>query len=163
MKKTLCILLTVLLTVALVSCDSAQTPAQSSSANKPTTVQLTTSNITDYLSIEGIYGQTTRETQFGMSIGHSNFTFSINPVVPGDFYNTKIKLQVSLTWGWNVSSSDPAYSDSDGYLTTTITIPTHGSKEETHDLIATIGYLNHDNQSVKIEVVSVEGTFMPRT
>ena len=70
-------------------------------------------------------------------------------------------MKVDLTYGWDVSSSDPAYSENDGYLTTTIKLPAHGSKEETHSLIAAMGYGNHNNQNVKIRVVSVSGTFVP--
>ena len=162
MKKFICIVLSVIIVFALASCDSQNNSPQNTSSinNKPKEIQLTTSNINEYLSIEGSYGKITRETKLGISFGYSDFTISIYPSVPGYFSNVEIELEINLTYGWDVSSSDPAFSDNDGYLRTTIKLPANGTKEEVHDLIASMSYGNHSN-SPYVKIVSVTGTFQP--
>ncbi|MBE6895493.1 MAG: hypothetical protein E7477_00185 [Ruminococcaceae bacterium] len=161
MKKILSIFTIILLiSVCLAACEQSektlpeQTPEQ-------TEITLTKDNIRKYLIISGQYGKIERQQKIGITFGYSDFTINIDPAVPGSFYNASITLQVALTKEWDVSSSDPAYSENDGYLTTTIKIPAHGSKEETHSLIANIVFGDHNNQNVRINVLSVSGTFVP--
>ena len=156
MKKFFYILLVFVLVFSLTACNDK-------SEETPTTKEITlsTGNIKEYLDISGQYGKIERETKVGISFGYSDFTFNINPTVPGNFYNVSLTLKVFLTYGWEVSSSDPAFSENDGYLTTTIKLPANGSKEEVHSLIASMVYGNHDNQNVNIQIVSVSGTFVP--
>ena len=160
MKKFLSVFAIILLiSICFTSCEEA-TPS-STQSTQSTEVTLSASNINEYLNISGQYGEIERETKIGISFGYSDFTINIDPAVPGQFYNTSITLKVDLTYGWEVSSSDPAFSENDGYLTTTIKLPANGSKEEIHSLIASTVYGNHDNQNVKIQIVSVSGTFVP--
>ena len=162
MKRFISILLVCILSLSLVACNTSNDTTNTPPAEEtPSEITLTTSNITEYLNISGQYGKIERETTLGISFGSSDFTINVDPSVPGSFYNVSVTLKVDLTYGWDVSSSDPAYSENDGYLTTTIKLPAHGSKEETHSLIAAMGYGNHNNQNVKIRVVSVSGTFVP--
>lgn len=155
MKKFLSVFTIILLiSICFTSCPSSQ-------STQSTEVTLSASNINEYLNISGQYGKIEKETQIGISFGYSDFTINIDPAVPGQFYNTSITLKVDLTDGWDVSSSDPAFSEKDGYLTTTIKLPANGSKEEIHSLIACISYGFHNNQDVKIQIVSVSGTFVP--
>ena len=163
MKKFLSVFAIILLiSICFTSCEEA-TPSSIPSPQSPqsTEVTLSASNINEYLNISGQYGKIERETKIGISFGYSDFTINIDPAVPGQFYNTSITLKVDLTYGWDVSSSDPAFSENDGYLTTTIKLPANGSKEEIHSLIASISYDNHNNRDVKIQIVSVSGTFVP--
>ncbi len=161
MKKIICTLLILILSFNLIACDTDN--SQAPSKEEPTEIILTEQNIKQYLTIEGKYGKIERDSVLGIATGSSDFTFSINPTVPGNFYNTEIELQVKLTYRWEVKSSDPAYSEKDGYLTTVIKIPANGTKEETHDLF-TNGYVaNHDNQNITIKILSVKGTFQPST
>lgn len=168
MKKLLSVVAIILLIcICLASCNTSKeqyekTPADETPAEKtPVEVTLSTNNITEYLDISGQYGKIERETKVGISFGYSDFTINIDPTVPGNFYNVSITLKVALTRGWDVTSSDPAFSKNDGYLTTTIKLPANGSKEEVHSLIASMSYGNHNNQDVKIQIVSVSGTFVP--
>ena len=163
MKKFISVFAIILLiSICFTSCEEA-TPSSipSPQSTQSTEVTLSASNINEYLNISGQYGKIERETKIGVSFGYSDFTINIDPAVPGQFYNTSITLKVGLTHGWDVSSSDPAFSEKDGCLTTTIKLPANGSKEETHSLIASISYGNHNNQNVKIHIVSVSGTFVP--
>ena len=163
MKKFLSVFAIVLLiSICLTSCEASkeqnkETPIEET----PIEVTLSTSNINEYLNISGQYGKIERETKIGISFGYSDFTINVDPTVPGNFYNVSITLKVLLTRGWNIASSDPAFSENDGYLTTTIKLPANGSKEEIHSLIASMSYGNHNNQDVKIQIVSVSGTFVP--
>lgn len=161
MKKTVFVLIIFALIILGASCASQDlTKVESTNTSSESApIELTTSNISDYLVIDGTYGTIERENQLRMSWGHSDFTISIYPSVPGDFYGVELVLKVKLTSGWDVSSDDAAFSDNDGYLTTTIKLPANGSKEETHKLGAVLSYGNHDNQAVKIEIVSVKGTY----
>ena len=170
MKKILSVLLTILvLSMCFASCNAPGEPqkttpkatSKATSADKSSNeITLTTNNIKKYLNISGQYGKITRESKIGVSFGYSDFTINIDPAIPGDFYNVSITLKVKLTNGWDVSSSDPAYSKNDGYLTTTIKLPANGSKEAVHSLIAAASYGNHNNQNVKVEIVSVSGSFV---
>ena len=158
MKKFLSVFaIVLLLSICLTSCKASKEQNEEA----PIEVTLSASNINEYLNISGQYGEIERETQIGISFGSSDFTINVDPTVPGNFYNVSITLKVRLTRGWNIASSDPAFSENDGYLTTTIKLPANGSKEEIHSLIASMSYGNHNNQDVKIQVVSVSGTFVP--
>lgn len=166
MKKILSVLLTILvLSMCLASCKASDepqktTPKATSATKSSKEVTLSTKNIKEYLNISGQYGKITRETKIGISFGYSDFTINIDPTIPGDFYNVSLTLKIKLTSGWDVSSSDPAYSENDGYLTTTIKLPANGSKEVVHSLIGAASYGNHNNQNVKVEVISVSGSFV---
>lgn len=156
MKKIICFFITLIFVVSLVSCNNSLPDNQS--------VTLSTQNVNNYLSISGQYGKIaiTGKGFFGEPIGDSDFTINIYPIVPGQFYATSITLKVSLTSGWDVKSSDPAFSENDGYLTTTIKLPANGIKEEVHSLhITGFSVVNHDNQDVRMEIVSVTGSFVP--
>ena len=168
MKKLIAITLTLLLVLlALFACNSGKTTndgqgaGSSEQTTAPTTVTLTTENVNDYLSITGVYSKITRSTVMGYAGGDSDISLSIDPTVPGSFYNTVITVEVTLTYGWDVASSDPAYSDDDGKLTTTIRLPANGSKSETHHLVGFMSFGEHNNQDVKIKVTAIEGTFKP--
>lgn len=169
MKKIFMLLLTLTLLSGMMSCanqktqqKTEQTTQQTTTQTTQSTITLTTDNIRDYLTIHGVYGKIERETKIGIPFGYSDIKISTYPVVPGDFYNAEITLKLFLTDGWDVSSSDPAYSDNDGYLTTTIKLPPNGNTEKVHDLIASMVFSNHNNSYVNVRVVSVSGTFVPK-
>ena len=156
MKKFLTVFaIILLLSICFTACE-----VSSSSTSKQEEVSLAKFNINEYLNISGQYGELERKHS-GYSVNYSDFTINIDPAVPGQFYNTSITLKVSLTHGWRVSDSDPAFSEQYGYLFTTIKLPANGSKEETHSLISNLIYDDHNNRDVKIYVESVSGTFIP--
>ncbi len=163
MNKILCLILVFVLIFSLASCNGKTTGEDTAESVVSTAkeIELTKDNIDDYLIISGQYSKIEREYSLGISFGYSDFTINVEPAVSGKFNKASIVLRVKLTYGWSVSSSDPAYSESNEYLTTTIRLPYNGTKNEIHSLIASFAYDNHNNQNVEVEIVSVTGTFVP--
>ena len=165
MKKLLCLLLAVLLVVTLVSCNSKSTSKstteqqQKSEETKPAPIELTTSNIGDYLSFSCNAGEITR-TYDGVAYvsGKSILTYTSYPIVPGNFYNVKVSLSLSnIPTGWTGGSI-------------TVTIPSNGclqysSSIRCGNLTGAYGggyvYTGFAGSSRGVKVLSVSGTFQP--
>lgn len=158
MKKIYVFVIVLLISAFITSCEQPQQPPTSTPS---TEVILSTSNIGEYLNIIGTYGEKDYNPEPYLFRDTCEFTIKMYPTATGGFNNVSITLKVDLMDDWNVSSSDLAFSDNDGYLTTTIKLPAYGEIEETHSLISDDIYSNYDPKNVKIQVVSVSGTFVP--
>lgn len=156
MKKSIIAILALTLILSLAACGGSSEPAA------PQEVQLTTENINDYLALEFDYSKVERETKIGLSFGYTDITLKSYAVAPGSFSNAEITVEVPLTNGWSVSSSDEAYDENNTEtLTCTFRLPASGEYTDTHNLIASIVFRDPDSNNVKYTVTSVSGAFIP--
>lgn len=150
MIKPLCLLLVLAMMFTVCSCSFSKE------------IQLTAENIEEYLIINGQYSNYEMQNIGGFYLQNADFIITVDPRIPGAFYNVSIMLKVKLSEDWYVMSTDPAYSGGDEYLTTTIILPADGSKEETHRLQAFgLKASQYDNRDINFEIISVTGTFIP--
>lgn len=159
MKKCLAIILTLVLALSLVACGGEP---KETTPTAPPEVQLTVDNINDYLAFEFDYSKVERETKLGISFGYTDITMKSYAVSAGSFNNVEITVEIPLTNGWSVSSSDEAYDkNNDEVLVCSFRLPASGEYTNTHDLIASMVYSDPDSNNVRYTITSVSGTFVP--
>ena len=153
MKKIVALLLVLTMCFSLVACGGTKTPSE---------VQLTVENINDYLAFEFDYSKVKRESKLGISFGYTDITMRSYAISAGSFSNAEITVEIPLTNGWSVSSSDEAYDkNNDEVLVCSFELPVSGEYTDTHELIASMVFSDPDGKNVKYTITSVSGTFIP--
>lgn len=146
MKRLLTTLILLVLCITLCACSSSSSLTAQPTATPSPEIQLTHTNITDYLSITWTFsseysGDTPR---FG---GYATATLDIYPIVGGYFNNTQVIVDCSTSSPgtyhhiWQLADFDPAYKyiaelDEDLHYTITdvITLPADGKITKTYAL-----------------------------
>lgn len=144
----------------------------------PKQVQLTPDNINQYLIIGVEYGERTEYVLKDSFTKKSRYVSSINintdPSVPGFFYNVFVTFKIRVPNDWNLDVDDSAYSESvangyiydsegDRYLTATVRLTANGSNAESHRICTSYGHYGEIlyNSKIKVQIISVFGTFVP--
>ena len=128
----------------------------------PKEVELTTDNIKDYLAFEFDYSKVERKEKLGISFGYTDITMNSYSTSAGSFKNVDITVEIPLSYGWSVSSSDEAYNAyNTEVLNCSFRLPASGEYTETHDLIASVYFTNPDSNNIQYTITSVSGTFIP--
>lgn len=153
MKKIFALFLAVIMTLSLTACGGE---------TKNKEIQLTTDNISNYLAFEFDYSKVERENTLGISFGYTDITMKSFAVSAGSFDNVEITVEIPLTNGWSVSSSDKAYDENNSEMVIcSFRLPASGEYTDTHDLIAAMVYKDPDSSNIKYTITSVSGTFTP--
>lgn len=151
MKKTFIFVLTLAMLLSLCACSAGSKE-----------ITLTVDNIDDYLAFEFDYSKVEKEKKLGISFGYTDITMKSYAVSAGSFNDVKITVEIPLTNGWSVASSDEAYDENNpDVLTCSFRLPATGEYTNTHDLIAAVVYSNPDSNNIKYTITSVSGTFVP--
>lgn len=153
MRRILSVFVVVALMLSASACGAIAEP-------EPTPIQLTTSNIHNYLEIDLGYLNHEQSTLMGLRHDEADITLSTYAVADGTFENVEISITIKLTQGWNCNSSDMAYDkDCPNNIVCEFRMPVTGSYTETHKVSALNTWLNLDYTSYVIN--SVSGTFIP--
>ena len=151
MKKTLLFVLSLAMLLSLCACGGGSKE-----------IPLTVDNIDDYLAFEFDYSKVERERKIGMSFGYTDITMKSYAVSAGSFNDVEITVEIPLTNGWSVTSSDEAYDENnDETLICSFRLPASGEYTDTHSLIASVVFSDPDSNNVKYNITSVSGTFVP--
>lgn len=156
MKKRIVLLLVLIMTLSLCACGK---DAGKKNDDAPKEVELTTDNIEDYLAFTFDYAEVTKKNNvLGIPHGYTEITLSTYAVRGGTFNNVEITVEVPLSVGWEVSSSDKAYVEGDAdTLTCSFRLPANGDYSETHDLSSITAIDPKTN--VKYQITNVSGSY----
>ena len=132
-------------------------------------IELTASNLKDYLIVNYTFGKTETETSKlitnqTVTYSYSSIKIDFAPNTGGSFSNVKITAEFTLPKGWRVDSNDAAYDkEHENKLIVSFSLPATGNYSEEHSLIAgglyesPAGDLNASG--IRMTIVSVEGSF----
>lgn len=160
--------------------DVTAKPKTTQQNTTPKQVQLTPDNINQYLIIGVEYGEKTEHVLKDSFTQKSRYVSSINintePSVPGFFYNVSVTFKIRVPNDWYLDIDDSAYpesvangyigdSEGDRYLTATVRLTANGSKAESHCISTSYGHYGEIlyNSKIKVQIISVSGTFVPAT
>ena len=163
MKKTISLILLLVMGLSLWSCGGGSKEIVPDELKEVETkeIELTVDNIKDYLAFEFDYSKVERQTKIGISFGYTDITMRSYAVSSGSFNNVEITVEIHLTNGWSVASSDEAYDRTNSeVLTCSFRLPASGEYTDTHDLIAAGVYSNPDSKNVYYTITSVSGKFI---
>lgn len=102
MKRTIAILLALLIVLSLAACGgggsggNASTPAPSTPEPTPASIELTKSNIKDYISFSGEFTNSDYHQTLLYYVSTSTIDFQAFSTVAGSFSNVKIKVRVNI-------------------------------------------------------------------
>ena len=173
MKKIYSALIVLLLfSLTITSCTGNGATQNRNTEEVSKEIALTADNIREYLSIEATYGSI--QTKYtGSPYGYynqyesfSDVNVSIYATSPGAFKNVKLTIGFYVTSLWELSVSDPLYSDhgKNNYVMFTVILPADGNHQESHELYyGSYTNINIPEHSKKpeIKISFVSGTFIP--
>lgn len=125
------------------------------------TVELSTSNFSDYFEVSCSYGELEHYSKMGITFAWVEMMVDIYPVCAGTLDNVDVTLKITPPIGWSLSSKDSAYTSANketAEFFIRIRIPASGEYRETHRLGALMT-TSKPYSDCEVQVISVAGTF----
>lgn len=162
LKKIGVVFLSLMMLFSIAACGSGESAVTEEESPEPTSIELTETNVGDYIAFEGEYTDSSYYKSWYYYISNSTVDFKAYSVVPGSFSNVEVTLRLvvdsekegMLNEKWHLIDTE------DDVIEFTFRMPAGGEYSSSYEIEC-----NRCAWALKgdceFEIVSVSGTFTP--